>query len=589
MLYRIANKEDIMNDSQYLDENKEDSIIKKYQNRITYIYKKCKYYYNYNTSNIQNDILENYIPNDKDFSLFIIDFLNTQKSHLNNNINIINDYNKNINVNTFEPINDINEDISIYQKKPNINLVFIGNKGSGKSTTIGHLLYDTGNIDFNEFEKIKISAKNYISYSYRYAWIMDKFYHERTYRNTINASYNKFETDKYFFSIIDIPGKKKFIKNATKGIFEGDVAIIIVPVDKDFEKLFSEEESLKDHIIIAYTMGIKQVIVAINKIDICHYSEKMCLKIKEKMKKFLNQIGFDNNNIQYIYYSGITGQNLVNRYETDSDKENDVNFKNNVNKTPWYKGKTLLESLEELKEPKRLINKHLSFSVNKIEKISGVGWILIGIIKTGLLKKDTNIFFSWNKNIFKGKCISIEKFNNGIDVAIPGDIIGIKIHNIFTLNRFHFFRFNKINHFIIGNCIKDLPLQVKEFTSIIKVMNVPNSIKVGFSPILFCHMDHVAVEFKKILFKMDGRTNKISDKNPKEIKNGERAVVLLKPLLERSSSFVKNHLKTFVCEKYNPYLGSFVINDNNKIIAVGKILEINKENIENEIIINDLK
>ena len=88
---------------------------------------------------------------------------------------------------------------------------------------------------------------------------------------------------------------------------------------------------------------------------------------------------------------------------------------------------------------------------------------------------------------------------------------------------------------------------------------------------------------------MDGRTNKISDKNPKEIKNGERAVVLLKPLLERSSSFVKNHLKTFVCEKYNPYLGSFVINDNNKMIAVGKILEINKENIENEIIINDLK
>lgn len=191
-------------------------------------------------------------------------------------------------------------------------------------------------------------------------------------------------------------------------------------------------------------MGIKQVIVAINKIDICHYSEKMCLKIKEKMKKFLNQIGFDNNNIHYIYYSGITGQNLVNRFETDSDKENDVNFKNNVNKTPWYKGKTL-ESLEELKEPKRLINKPLSFSVNKFKKITGVGWILIGIIKTGLLKKDMNIFFSWNKNIFKGKCISIEKFNNGIDVAIPGDIIGIKIHNIFTLNRFRFFHFSKRN------------------------------------------------------------------------------------------------------------------------------------------------
>ena len=567
MLYKIINKENIMNDNQYFDEIKEESFIKTYQDRITYIYKKCKYYYNYNTSNIKNDILEQFLPNDEDYAKFILDFLSLEKMQKKYDINFLKDKI----VNSSEQKNMNKEDIYLYQKIPNINLVFIGNTQSGKSTTIGHLLYESGYIDNNTFEKIKEYSKRCYSYHHRYAWIMDNNYHERTENHTINTSSVKLETGKYNFSLIDIPGRLELINDAVKGIFQGDVAVIIVPVnEKSTKELFAEGDSLQDHIIHAYTMGIKQLIVAINKIDICNYSEKIYLEIKQKMEKFLIQIGFDKNDIQYICYSGITGQNLVNRYE------NDVKIKNN--KTPWYKGYTLLEAFEKLKKPLRLINAPLRISTMKYQKITGVGWICYSIIKTGLLKKNDEIEFSLNENIFRGRCLSIEKYNKDLDVAIPGDIVGIQIKNIYLVNRLFYWKRSPL---IIGNCGGDIPTKVVNFTSIIHVMNVPNSIKIGYAPTLFCHSVFVPVKFKEILFKLDGRTNKILEKNPKEIKNGERAVVLLEPL------------KFLLCEKYrdNPYYGSIIIRDNSKIKAVGKIIDVNNIKIEKKNVINlcDLK
>ena len=588
MLYEIINKEDIIN-NKYIDENKNDTIIEKYIKRVTYIYKKCKYYDNYNTSNISNEILEKYIPQNKEFHLFILDFLSLQKNNPEEIKNILINYNfKQIQISNIIQQNEINEDIyAHYQRKPNINILFLGNEKSGKSTTIGHLIYDTRNFDINQFQKIKQKSYEIGYYSYRYAWIMDRYYHERTDSHSINTSSIKFETEKYYYTLIDIPGKKRLIRNALRGIFEGDVAVIVVPADEnELKNLFSDEQTLKDHIIAAYTMGIKQAIIAINKIDICNYSENICIKIKEKVKKFLNQIGFDNQNIQYVYYSGITGQNLVNRTENDSNKANKNNFIfNNINKTPWYKGDTLLETFEKIKIPKRLINKPLCISVEKYQRVTGVGTVIYSIIKTGILKKDVELYFSIGKTIVKGKCESIEKYNNNLDVALPGDIISLKIKNYFNIHSW-----GGEGHLIISDNKNNLPVKVKEITCLIHVMNVPNSIKKGYKPILYCHKDYISVEFNKILYKIDGRTNKIMNENEEVIKNGERAVVLLKPIYPKNQPHWRISSK-LICEKYNdnPFIGSVIIMDYNKTIAVGKILEVNKENIENEINLDELK
>jgi elongation factor 1-alpha len=255
-----------MNNDQYLDEEEEkevnkkslNDIIKIIQNRITYIYMACKFHYNYNSSKFSNSTIVRYIPNDKDFSLFILDFLSLQKNFEKKMIlkDILKDEisKKIYQILTEKKQNykEYIEDMSFYQDKININIVFIGMEHAGKSTTIGHLLYSTKNInDFQEF-------------SFRYAWIADKRQIERESGHTYRISTRKLETEKYYFSLINIQGKKNLIKNAIKGIFMGDAAIIIVPA-VGFESIFSDNQSFKDQVLAAYVMGIRQVIVAISK------------------------------------------------------------------------------------------------------------------------------------------------------------------------------------------------------------------------------------------------------------------------------------------------------------------------------------
>jgi elongation factor 1-alpha len=589
ILYDIINKEDIFNNDQYYDDKEEKNVVNIYQNRIKYIHKNGIY----NNSKISNRIIEQYYPNDKDFCLFFYDFLCLQKTIykrdnaekieqiLSENLHSIKEeYDKYIS----------NEKIfSFYQKKININIVFIGMEHAGKSTTIGHLLYSAKNLD--DFQEKVNPVYGYNADSFRYAWIMDKSKLERESRHTIRISSRKLETQKYYFSLIDIQGKKNLIKNAIKGIFQGDAAVIIVPADSDaIKNIFSDNESFKDQIIAAFTMGIKQVIVAINKMDLCNYSEKIYIEIKEKMQKFLERIGFVN--IRYVCYSGITGQNVVNRYEDD-----DLYKSNNVNKTPWYKGKTLLEELEQLKQPERLINKPLRISIFDYKRIIGIGWIFIGIIKTGILKTDTPISLSWpflsdfnndDNECIKIKCQSIKKYDEDLDMAFPGDIVGIRI-NRQLYSGYAFQQFS-----LIGNYGDDLSSEIVNFTADIVVINFPNSIKVGCCPIMFCHTKHICVKIIKLLYKVDKRTNKIIENNPIEIKNGEKAVVLFelrnldeknrkkRNIYKMSHNLEKYEMKkdkyfTFETYKENSFFGRIIIMDNNNIIAVGKIIEINKK------------
>ena len=552
MLYDIINEEEEIlfnnNNDQYLgeEEMKEKTVVNICKNRIKHIYENCKNFYNYNYTKISNTIIEKYYPNDKDISLFIFDYLSLQKK--NNNKDEIKNIKHILSENLNSIIKDNNEDISFYQNKININIVFIGMEHAGKSTTIGHLLYSTKNID--NFQEIANQAYNKNAHSFRYAWIMDKLESEREMHHTNKISSKKFETQKYYFSLIDIQGRKYLIKNALKGIFLGDAAVIVVPADNDgIKNIFSDDNSFKDQILAACAMGIKQVIVAINKMDLCDYSEKIYLEIKGKMHKLLVKIGF--NNIRYVCYSGITGQNIVNRYEDDEL------YKDHINKTPWYKGKTLLEELEQLKQPERLINKPLRISIfDKKRK----GQILIGIIKTGILKKNDFMYLPAPDAYYKYECESIEKYGKPLDMAFPGDIVGIRIKE------------NEANDDItlIGNYKYDLSLDVEKFTADIIMINVPYSFKVGYCPNMFCHTKHIGVKLIKLLYKVDRRTNKIIEKNPIKIKNGEKAVALFK--LNKQ----KNQYFTFETYKENSFFGTIILMDNNNIIAVGRIREIKK-------------
>ena len=387
IIFLILNQEnDILNNSEYLPEEG-DNDYQKLKKRIFNIYKKGK---KYNKTNININTLKKYFPNEKEFALLLFDHYVLKKEKLY----IFNSYN-------LEGKNDMEHFLPYYDKHRNffekkeseqlssidienyywqmnrkvvINIAFIGSRMSGKWTTIGHLLYTTGNIDQNYFEITKETAREIWGISYKYAWLLDRNWHERTYKKTLDIHLKKLETQKHDFNLIDLPGDFRLRKTILKGL------------------------SLADS-----TKGIRQLIFAINKMDKTKdikYSEKMFIQLKKQMLTLSKTVGFDINNIQFVAYSGLKGQNLKNRYEDES------NIK--INKMDWYKGKTLLESLDELKAPKRDLDGPLKISFFNVYKITGVGTVLEGKILSGKLVTDMEIYLPTIDGIQKKICNSIE-------------------------------------------------------------------------------------------------------------------------------------------------------------------------------------
>ena len=317
-----------------------------------------------------------------------------------------------------------NDSINIYNKlnrKILINVAFIGNKNSGKSTTIGHLLYSTGNISRDLFIKTTNEANYFGISSYKYSWLLDNILDERKYRKTINPHIKKFETVKYDFNLIDLPGCFKRKKNIIKGLSLAEAAVIIIEANNDI----IDKEHIKDYLIFAFTTDIKQIIIAVNKMDITKeskYSENIFNKIKKYMINLCINIGFNINNIQVIAYSGYTGHNLINRYEDEDNIH--------INKMNWYQGKTLIESLDELKSPKRDFDSPLIISIFNRHKISGVGTVLDGKIISGKLKRDINLSITLGNKIEVMKCNSIEMYCKDYTETLVGDIVCVNIKGL---------------------------------------------------------------------------------------------------------------------------------------------------------------
>ena len=585
ILFTIVNKEkDFMDDNLYIPEDGEKNKFQIIKHRIIDIYKSSKYY---NKTNININYLKQYLPNDKEFTLFLFDFLENKKQlllvfpilkNVGNNFNKFLSYYEN-NKNLFdnkENINNISDNkIEIIYNNLNrkilINLAFIGNKNSGKSTTIGHLLLNTGFINPNEFITTSYSANSYGLSSYKFSWLMDKLWDERTYKKTVIYHIKKFETKKYDFNLIDLPGDFNLRKNMIKGLSLADAAVIIITAEneKDGKDLDSKNDDyIKEYLIMTYTMGIRQLIIAINKMDQTKdliYSEKKFLTIKKNMINLCKNIGYNIDNIQFVAYSGYTGLNLVKRHEDEDILE--------INKMNWYKGKTLLESLDELKPPKRDFNGPLIISILNSDKITGFGTVIEGKILSGKLEENMEIIIPLKEEIKKFNCYSIEINHHQVNEVIAGDIIGSNIKRIPVNilrrdNDFLAFEENAMN-----NIKKAENLRVK-----ILMIKKKATLKVGSAFQFFCYTLNAPIKVVKIEYLIN-EANKILEKEPKNIKNGGYAIIIIKfcVTIKRWGKNYDKILNRYYFEKYseNPFLGSFQLLQNNELIAVGNIKDIN--------------
>jgi len=426
------------------------------------------------------------------------------------------------------------------QEKPHLNLVIIGHVDHGKSTTMGHLLYLAGAIDDRTIKQYEEEAERLGKETFKFAWVLDSLKEERERGLTIDLRFLKFETPNYFFTVIDAPGHRDFVKNMITGASQADAAVLFVSAKKgEFEAGIGPGGQTREHAFLAFTLGVRQLVVAINKMDdpSVNWSQERYEEIKKEISRMLRLVGYNPDNINFVPTSGWTGDNLVKKSE----------------KMPWYDGPTLYEALDQFKLPPKPIDKPLRIPIQDVYTITGVGTVPVGRVETGVLKEgDKVVFMPANK---VGEVKSIETHHVRIQRAEPGDNIGFNVRGV---SKRDVRRGDVVGH------PDNPPTVAKEFIGQIIVIHHPTAIAAGYTPVLHAHTAQVACRFAELIKKIDPRTGQTIEENPAFLKTGDSALVRFQPL------------RPIAIETYTefPEIGRFAIRDMGTTIAAGVVREI---------------
>ena len=420
-------------------------------------------------------------------------------------------------------------------EKPHLNLVFIGHVDHGKSTAVGRMLTDTGHIEPYLIEKYKKMAEEKGKATFEFAWVMDSLKEERERGVTIDVSHKRFNTDKYYFTIIDAPGHRDFVKNMITGTSQADAAVLVVSAVE------GPQAQTKEHIFLARTLGVTQLIVAINKIDATKpaYDQKRYEEVKDEVSKLLKGVGYKMEKVQVVPLSAYKGDNAT---------------KPSPN-LPWYKGPSLLDTLNNLEIPAQLTNLPLRLPIQDVYTITGIGTVPVGRVETGILKPDMKIIFMPSNKV--GEVKSIEMHHETMTQAVPGDNVGFNVRGIAK---------NDIKRGDVAGPVDNPPMVAKTFTAQIMVLNHPSVITVGYTPVFHCQTAQVACTFVELLKKLDPKTGAVKEENPQFIKAGDAAIVKVMPT------------KPLVIEKAKdfPQLGRFAIRDMGSTVAAGMCIDVEK-------------
>jgi elongation factor 1-alpha len=403
---------------------------------------------------------------------------------------------------------------------------------------------------------------------------LDKLKAERERGITIDIALWKFETPKYYVTVIgtslftsyvarvytnlprsDAPGHRDFIKNMITGTSQADCAILIIAAGTgEFEAGISKDGQTREHALLAFTLGVKQLIVAINKMDTAQWSEARFNEIVKETSSFIKKVGFNPKHVAFVPISGFNGDNML-----------------EVTKNaPWYKGwekespkgakitgKTLLDAIDAIEEPKRANDKPLRLPLQDVYKIGGIGTVPVGRIETGELKPGMVVTFA--PAMVTTEVKSVEMHHQQLEKGNPGDNVGFNVKNVSVKD------IRRGN--VAGDSKNDPPYGAESFNAQVIVLNHPGQVGAGYAPVLDCHTAHIACKFAELLEKIDRRTGKSTESNPKFVKSGDAAIVKMVPS------------KPMCVEAFTDYppLGRFAVRDMRQTVAVGVIKSVEKD------------
>jgi len=422
------------------------------------------------------------------------------------------------------------------KKKPHLNIVFVGHVDHGKSTTVGRLLLDSGHIEQHVIDKFEQEAVERGKAGFGFAYVMDGLKEERERGITIDVAHKEFYTPNYYFTVIDAPGHRDFVKNMITGTSQADAAVLNVAANDGVNA------QTKEHAFLARVLGVQELIVNVNKMDISgvDWSQDKYNSVVAEVTGLLKMAGFKTDDIPFIPCSAFDGDNVYNK----SDK------------SPWYNGPTLFEAIDAIKMPPKPTDMPLRLPIQDVYKISGIGTVPVGKIETGVLHAGKTVVFNPSQQSAEVK--SIEMHHTNVDKAEPGDNVGFNVRGLSA---------DDIRRGDVAGYTDTPPNFVRHdetFVGQIQLMDIPKAIGVNYTPVFHAHTSQVAVRFVELLEK----TSKgVKEANPAFLKTGDACLVRFGPTkpmaIEQMDAF--------------PQLSRFAIRDMGKTVAAGVCMKIEKK------------
>ena len=417
--------------------------------------------------------------------------------------------------------------------KPHQNLAVIGHVDHGKSTLVGRLMYETENVPEHVIEQYREEAEEKGKGGFEFAYVMDNLAEERERGVTIDIAHQEFDTDEYYFTIVDCPGHRDFVKNMITGASQADNAVLVVAADDGVQP------QTQEHVFLARTLGIGEMIVAVNKMDLIDYEEGRYREVVEEVTQLLKQVRFDVDNTKFIPVSAFEGDNVAERSGNLS----------------WFDGDVLLEALNNLPESEPPTDAPLRVPIQDVYTISGIGTVPVGRIETGVMTPGNDVTFQ--PSDVGGEVKTVEMHHEEVDSAGPGDNIGFNVRGIGK---------DDIRRGDVCGPVDQPPTVAETFQAQVVVMQHPSVITAGYTPVFHAHTAQVACTIESIDQKIDAASGEVAEENPDFIQSGDAAVVTVRPQ------------KPLSIEPANeiPELGSFAIRDMGQTIAAGKVLSVDE-------------